>query len=122
MRKHVSEQVHGIPADAGGIRQRSRFTNANVLYLFLVCEVPAPYHKLKPKDRYTLRQAAGVGNMLQVSCLACMRPAQVFLASDLLQLLGPDADAKAPPFECRRCGTMEFVQVKLRTPFTLRSA
>lgn len=79
--------------------------------------MPVPYHKLKPKDRYTLRQAAEVGNMLQVRCLVCMRPAQVFLASDLVQLLGPDADANAPPFDCVRCGTTEFVQVTLRTPF-----
>lgn len=79
--------------------------------------MPVPYHKLKPHDRYTLQQAAAVGNMLQVRCLSCLRPAQVFLASDLIQVLGPEADAYAPPFACATCGTTEFVQVKLRTPF-----
>ena len=79
--------------------------------------MPVPYHKLKPMHRYTLAQAAAVGNMLQVRCLACLRPAQVFLASDLARLLGEHADANAPPFPCSKCGSREFVQVKLRTPF-----
>lgn len=78
--------------------------------------MPVPYHKLKPGQRYTLAQAAAVGSMLQVRCLVCLRPAQVFLASDLAQLLGDDADAYGVPFPCSKCGSREFVQVKLRTP------
>ena len=79
--------------------------------------MPVPYHKLKPTRRYTLGQAADVGNMLQVRCLVCLRPAQVFLARDLEHLLGDHADANAPPFPCSKCRSLEFVQVKLRTPF-----
>lgn len=79
--------------------------------------MPVPYHKLKPNQRYTLAQAAAAGNMLQVRCYLCLRPAQVFLASDLARLLGDDADAYAVPFPCGECGKTEFVNVKLRTPF-----
>jgi hypothetical protein len=71
---------------------------------------------LKPNQRHNLGQSAKVGNMLQARCLLCLRPAQVFLASDLAQLLGEDADAYAVPFPCGECGSHEFVQVKLRTP------
>ena len=78
--------------------------------------MPAPYYKQKSKHRYTLREAARHGNMLQVRCYVCLRPAQVFLASDLLQLLDEQCDAYAPPFPCPRCGSADFVDVQLRTP------
>jgi hypothetical protein len=46
-----------------------------------------------------------------------MRPTQVFLASDLVQVLGPDADAYAVPFPCGECGSRDYVHVKLKTPY-----
>lgn len=78
--------------------------------------MPVPYHKLKPGKHYTLREAASVGNMVLVRCYLCHRPAQVFLASDLIQILDPDRDAYLPPFPCGKCGSTEFVNVQLRTP------
>lgn len=79
--------------------------------------MPVPYHQLNPKDRYTLGEGAKDGMLLQVRCMLCMAPAQVFLAEDLVQLAGAGHDFYEPFQACPRCKTAEFVRVKLRTPY-----
>lgn len=79
--------------------------------------MPAPYrpHRTYPGQGWTLAQAAGAGQLVELRCRLCRRLTR-FLASDLAALLDPRRDALAPPFPCSRCGCEDHVTVRLRVP------
>jgi hypothetical protein len=59
--------------------------------------------------------AAGNHELIRALCILCFRGV-TYLASDLVQILDPNRDAQAPPFQCGRCGTEEHIKVTLRMP------
>ncbi|HVY50789.1 MAG TPA: hypothetical protein VHA07_04435 [Devosia sp.] len=80
--------------------------------------MPTPHH-LKNlavyANRYRLAEAARDNLLVEIRCLACHRPAVLFLASDLIRVLDPARDCfHPPPFPCSRCGSDRHVEVKLR--------
>lgn len=82
--------------------------------------MPTPHHLKNlavPGNRYTLKEAASQGLMLSLYCSRCRRPAAIFVASDLVQVLPPDLDCFAPPvFACSKCGTDRYIETKMRVP------
>ncbi len=80
--------------------------------------MPTPHHLKNlaiPSNRYTLREAANNGQILSLRCLQCFRPPVLFLAADLVKVLGPGRDCFIPPpFPCSKCGNSEAIEVKLR--------
>ena len=80
--------------------------------------MPTPHH-LKNLgvygNRYRLAEAAREGLIVSVQCTHCRRPPELFLASDLVQVLDPNRDCFfPPPFPCSRCGRDDRIEVKLR--------
>lgn len=77
--------------------------------------VPEGYRHARavPGRDYTLKKAAEDNRLLIVRCYLCRRPAVRYLASDLLAFCDPNGWADAPPFPCSKCGTAEYVKVKL---------
>jgi hypothetical protein len=80
--------------------------------------MPTPHHLKNlavPGNRYTLKDAAGQGLILSLHCARCRRPATLFFASDLVQVLPPSLDCfQPPPFACSKCGTDRYIEVTLR--------
>lgn len=80
--------------------------------------MPTPHHLRNlnvPGNRYTLKEAAAAGLMLSLYCARCRRPATIFLATDLVQVLPPSLDCFQPPiFACSRCGTDRHIATKTR--------
>lgn len=70
-----------------------------------------------PGKAHLLKHAAEQGQLVFVKCGRCRRRA-VYLASDLMALLGPERDALEPPFACSRCGTPEHIRVDCRVHFS----
>lgn len=81
--------------------------------------MPTPHHLKNlavPANRYTLAEAAADGLLLSLRCARCRRPPVLFLASDLVQVLGPDRDCfHPPPFPCSKCQSGERIEVTVRT-------
>jgi hypothetical protein len=79
--------------------------------------MPTPYPKAHryPGQGWTLRQAAEMGQLVRVRCNLCHRGA-TYLASDLVQVLGPNRDARAAPFPCGKCRKVEYIEVRLSLP------
>ena len=80
--------------------------------------MPTPHHLKNlavPYNRYSLAEAAKQRLMLAVRCARCRRPPVLFLASDLMQVLDPARDCLQAPFPCSKCGSPDYVQVKLRS-------
>jgi hypothetical protein len=80
--------------------------------------MPTPHHLKNlavPGNRYTLKEAAAQGLMLSLFCARCRRPATLFLATDLVQVLPPSLDCfQPPPFACSKCETDRYTEVTLR--------
>jgi len=62
-----------------------------------------------------LRDAAASGQMLMTRCGLCGRSAN-YWATDLVKVLGPLHEVHVPPFKCSRCGTRDYVDVKVTVP------
>jgi len=79
--------------------------------------MPQPYWRehLRFGNRYPLREAAANGQLVIVRCTCCRRTVH-FVAADLAAILGPDRDARFPPFDCSTCRTAEYMTVTLRLP------
>lgn len=79
--------------------------------------MPPPPHlqKTYPGKTHLLKHAAEWGQTITVKCNLCRRTG-VFLATDLIGLLDPERPALAPPFNCPRCRTDEFMRVTLNSP------
>ena len=71
---------------------------------------PAPFHK-----RLRLSDAAGLGMLVIQRCNLCRRTTY-FLASDLVEVFGPDREAKTVHFACSRCQSADWIDVRLRSP------
>lgn len=72
---------------------------------------------VSPHDlaKVSLLTAAANRQLVILRCMRCRRSAS-YLAADLARVFGPSHPAHAPPFPCSRCGTAEFVKVRLRSP------
>jgi hypothetical protein len=68
-----------------------------------------------PGKRYRLQDAADANQLIAVRCLRCRRSAH-YLASDLIHILNPRADAHQRPFACSKCWTAADMKVKLISP------
>jgi hypothetical protein len=68
----------------------------------------------KGKPAYTLREAAHDNMLVCLSCRHCIVQNAIFLATDLVQILDPERDARAAPFACSLCKKTEYVRVRLR--------
>ena len=64
---------------------------------------------------HLLRHAAEQNQLVIVKCHLCRRSVN-YLATDLVALLHPDRLALEVPFTCHRCGTREFMRVRLTSP------
>ncbi len=73
------------------------------------------YHRHPAKPVRTLQHAANDGQIIAVNCSLCRRHIN-YLATDLVQVLNPARPVDAPPFACSRCGTAEYMSVKVKTP------
>ncbi|WP_127751780.1 hypothetical protein [Devosia sp. 1566] len=65
-----------------------------------------------PGTRYQLRHAAANNQIIICRCSLCRRLVR-YLATDLVELFGPDRDALQPPFNCSVCGKSDYVTVRL---------
>lgn len=68
-----------------------------------------------PGKRYRLKHAAQEGQLVTLRCGLCHR-AVTYLASDLVELVNPEQDVHIPPFQCGKCGKLDYLQVTLRMP------
>lgn len=73
------------------------------------------YHRHPAKPIRTLQHAANDGQIIVVRCGLCRRMVN-YLASDLVQVLNPRRPVDAPPFACSKCGTADYMTVKIKTP------
>lgn len=62
-----------------------------------------------------LQDAANDGQIIVVRCGLCRRHVN-YLANDMVQVLNPARPVDAPPFACSRCGTADYMSVKVKTP------
>jgi hypothetical protein len=77
---------------------------------------PPWLQKRYPGKNHLLRHAAEQNQLVIVRCNLCRRSI-TYLATDLVTLLPPDRLALEVPFTCSKCGTTEFMRVKLTSPF-----
>ncbi|WP_394181151.1 hypothetical protein [Yoonia maritima] len=99
----------------------SRIRNANLAggSLFVLNALmpaghpPIRAHPAKPFR--TLRDAAVSGEVVLIRCGLCRRGA-TFLASDLIQVVDPMHPVHLPPFGCSKCGTTEYIDIRMATP------
>lgn len=77
--------------------------------------MPVPYLKANDPKRYKLKHAAEDGRLLFCRCTLCFRSVW-YLATDLVDIKGPDWDPHLPPFKCSKCGKDEFIHVSIRLP------
>lgn len=73
------------------------------------------FHRHPAKPIRTLQHAANDGQIITVQCGHCRRLIR-YLATDLVQVLNPARPVDAPPFACSRCGTAEYMSVRVKTP------
>lgn len=73
------------------------------------------YHRHPAKPVRTLQHAANDGQIIAVNCSLCRRSIN-YLATDLVQVLNPARPVDAPPFACSRCGTADYMSVKVKSP------
>ncbi|SOE18569.1 hypothetical protein SAMN05877838_3497 [Hoeflea halophila] len=73
------------------------------------------YHRHPAKPVSTLQHAANYAQIIAVNCSLCRRSIN-YLATDLVQVLNPARPVDGPPFSCSRCGTAEYISVKVKTP------
>ena len=62
-----------------------------------------------------MRDAAESGQMLMVRCNLCHRTVN-YWAYDLVKVVGPHHEVHVPPFQCSRCRTREYLDVKCTIP------
>lgn len=80
--------------------------------------MPEPYrkfHRHPAKPVRTLQDAANDGQIVVIRCGLCRRQIN-YLATDMVQVLNPARPVDAPPFACSRCGTADYMSVKVKTP------
>lgn len=75
------------------------------------------FHRHPAKPVRTLQDAAGDGQIIVVRCGLCRRMIN-YLATDLVQVLNPRRPVDAAPFACSKCGTADYMSVKVKTPST----
>ena len=73
------------------------------------------YHRHPAKPIRMLQHAANDGQIITVQCGLCRRLIN-YLATDLVQVLNPARPVDAPPFACSRCGTADYMTVRVTTP------
>lgn len=73
------------------------------------------YHRHPAKPVRTLQDAANDGQIIVVRCNLC-RWLINYLATDLVEVLNPSRPVDAPPFACSRCGTANYMIVRVKTP------
>jgi len=87
--------------------------------MFLFCSaMPESYrkfHRHPGKPIRTLQDAANDQQVIAVRCGLCRRQIN-YLATDLVQVLNPARPVDAPPFACSRCGTGEYMSVRVKQP------
>lgn len=87
--------------------------------MFLFCsDMPESYHKFHrhpAKPVRTLEDAANDEQIIVVRCGLCRRQIN-YLATDMVQVLNPARPVDAPHFACSRCGTADYMSVKVKTP------
>jgi hypothetical protein len=64
----------------------------------------------------TLQDAADDAQIIVVRCGLCRRLIN-YLATDLVQVLNPSRPVDAPPFACSRCGTADYMSVRVKNTF-----
>ena len=79
--------------------------------------MPEPYERSyrHPGQKYRLKDAANNNQLIIARCRMCFR-SRAYLASDLMEILDPDQDARTPPFVCGQCGTDDHIKVRLLSP------
>lgn len=73
---------------------------------------------LPPANKFRnlrLREAASLGLVISMRCGLCRRRA-LYLATDLVIVLGPDHELRDPPWPCSRCRTREYIDIRWRQP------
>lgn len=79
--------------------------------------MPIPYRREHPgKPEHRMQDAAKAGQLIRVRCNLCHRTIY-YLASDLVDIVGPNYPAHTPPFPCSKCGP-SYLNVKLHIPAT----
>ncbi len=73
------------------------------------------FHRHPAKPVRTLQDAADASQIIVVHCGLCRRLIN-YLATDLVQVLNPLRPVDAPPFACSKCGTANYMSVKVKTP------
>lgn len=73
------------------------------------------FHRHPAKPIRTLQDAADDAQIIVVRCGLCRRSIN-YLATDLVQVLNPSRPVDAPPFACSRCGTADYMSVRVKTP------
>lgn len=68
-----------------------------------------------PGKHRTMIDAAASNQIVTLRCNGCRRTVN-YLATDLIEVVGPHHHLQIPPFDCSRCGTTEYVEVKVRCP------
>ncbi|MEX0349841.1 MAG: hypothetical protein AB3N15_10505 [Paracoccaceae bacterium] len=82
-------------------------------YVLIMPVSHPPAHQYPGKCR-TLRDAAVDGQVITLRCNVCRRKAH-FLASDLLDIVGPDWPMHEPVLPCHKHGR-EYVDMRARLP------
>lgn len=75
------------------------------------------YHRHPGQKVRTLQHAADDGQIISVRCNLCRKVVH-YLATDLVLVLNPARPVDTPPFACSRCGTADYVDVKIKTAST----
>lgn len=88
-----------------------------VMFLFsrTMPEGYSKYHRHPGKPVRTLQDAANDQQIIIVRCDHCRRLVN-YLATDLVQVLNPSRPVDAPPFACSKCGTANYMIVRVKTP------
>jgi hypothetical protein len=89
------------------------FTNCS--YSAAMPEQYRKFHRHPAKPIRTLQDAADDAQIIVVRCGLCRRMIN-YLAKDLVQVLNPSRPVDAPPFACSRCGTGDYMSVRVKTP------
>lgn len=71
---------------------------------------PHPY-----KREHQLRDAASMGQVIEVKCFLCHRTI-FYLASDLEQILPPTTIVWRLPFKCQQCRKADYLKIRVLLP------
>jgi predicted nucleic-acid-binding Zn-ribbon protein len=67
------------------------------------------------KREHQLRDAASMGQVIEVQCHLCHRTI-FYLASDLETILPPTTIVWRLPFNCAQCGKRDYLKIRVRLP------